>query len=267
MSDSSISDTDKQTLKNSIAQYQNYTKQKYFHPLFNNNDFGLMTDGFNQGKPLAEVKTTSLSKSYFASVGLYKEHIWPRHCQQNQQWRVNLQSKLTHYGEGVYQRLSDLLLGELVSAPTHFVYAHARPFTREGAFTSARSFVTHINSFQPNYRDWYALELLFHELSHVPFFNNERLKNSIEQAFVDQGIAEHGRIWHPILFYTVGEVTRQAIVKENPDYRPYANEKHLYQGRWDYLAELERYWLPYINGQVSFGEALDNLAKAIKQRA
>ncbi|BBN83909.1 hypothetical protein PA25_38940 [Pseudoalteromonas sp. A25] len=267
MSDSSITDTDKQTLKNAIAQYQNYTKQRYFHPLFNEGELALLTEWFGMHEPLIDADVNPLSQSYFATIGLYKEHFWQAHCQQNKLWQTKLQNKLTRYGDGIDAKLSELFLGELVSATKHRVFAHARPFTRQGAFTSARNFVTHTNSLQPNYRDWYALELLFHELSHVPFFNNERLKNSIEQTFVDYGIAEHARIWHPILFYTVGEVTRQAIANEHPDYLPYANKKNLYQGRWDYLTELERYWLPYINGQVSFDEALDNLAKAIKQRA
>ncbi|NOU50410.1 hypothetical protein HG263_07625 [Pseudoalteromonas sp. JBTF-M23] len=267
MSDSSISDKDKQTLKNSVVQYQTFTKQKRFHPLFDRGELALLTEWFGKNEPLIGVNVNPVSQSYFATVGLYKEHFWQAHCQQNSIWQANLQSKLTQYGEEINQRLGQLFLGELVNVPRHRIFAHARPFTRQGAFTSGREYVTHMNTFQPSFRDWYALELLFHELSHIPFSENERLKNGIEQTFEKHGIAEHAGIWHPILFYTVGEVTRQAIIAEHPDYLPYANKKSLYKGRWDYFPELEQHWLPYINGQVSFEQALDNLAKAVKLNA
>ncbi|CAH9063679.1 hypothetical protein PSECIP111951_03202 [Pseudoalteromonas holothuriae] len=261
-----LSDTDKQSLQNAVTQYQTFTKQKRFHPLFNNNELAHMTEWFGNNKPLVEIDTTALSQSYFATIGLYKAHIWPTHCKQNMQWQTQLQNKLDVYGDKINQRLSELFLGELISVPEHRVYIHARPFTRQGAFTSARQFVTHMNSYQATNNDWYALELLFHEISHVPFYLNKQLQHNIEQVFSDYGIAQHSRIWHPILFFTVGEVTRQAIAKANPDYQPYANKVNLYKGKWHYLKELEQHWQPYINGQVSMDEALHNLAKAIKER-
>lgn len=72
------------------------------------------------------------------------------------------------------------------------------------------------------------------------------------------------RIWHVIQFYTVGELVRDAIADEQPDYIPYADKKGLYHGEWKrYRSLIKSYWLPYLDGRVAMETAIENIAAAL----
>ena len=64
-------------------------------------------------------------------------------------------------------------------------------------------------------------------------------------------------------FYTIGEVIKEAIAKESPNYVPYAIHNGLYKDSLNYQDILIEYWQPYIEGQVTMEMAIENIAKQL----
>ena len=78
--------------------------------------------------------------------------------------------------------------------------------------------------------------------------------------------------WHALLFYTTGEIVRRDVeygtmtfTSEQTNgpsaYLPYAARFGLYSGSWEHFRGLlDLYWLPYLDGKVSFETAMARLA-------
>jgi hypothetical protein len=63
---------------------------------------------------------------------------------------------------------------------------------------------------------------------------------------------------HALIFYTAGWTTQRAI----PDHVPYAESNGIWErGDWGtYKRILDAAWRPYLDGKVSFDEAIRNVA-------
>src|SRR5260221_8490675 len=98
-------------------------------------------------------------------------------------------------------------------------------------------------------------------------------------------------LWHALIFYATGEVIKPLIDPESdaPDgrplpnrsggtnasqdgrrssedaqYTPYAKREGLYQRGWEnYLQMLTRYWQPYLEGRVTFDDAIAHMVSAL----
>jgi len=82
-------------------------------------------------------------------------------------------------------------------------------------------------------------------------------------------------LWHALLFYTTGEMVRRDVSygslaaadpQENgsPPYETYAKRFGLYSGSWvRFRGMLDLYWLPYLDGRISFDTAIARLAAAM----
>jgi hypothetical protein len=115
----------------------------------------------------------------------------------------------------------------------------------------------------------YGFEVLFHEASHV-------VAGSVTAA-IAKDFRAHDKpiprdLWHALLFYTTGEIVRRDVeygsmtfTNEQKNgasgYLPYAARFGLYSGSWEHFrAMLDLYWLPYLDGRVSFDTAMARLA-------
>jgi hypothetical protein len=107
---------------------------------------------------------------------------------------------------------------------------------------------------------WDAAEVLLHEASHM-------LVQPIIEAFSAQ-LSAQGKIsrdlWHVALFYTTGEVVRQALAARSIDYEPYLYKTGLIDRSWPRLkAPIEIHWKPYVNGEIARDEAIKNVVTAL----
>jgi hypothetical protein len=51
---------------------------------------------------------------------------------------------------------------------------------------------------------------------------------------------------------------------QDPKYTPYAQREGLYQRGWEnYLALLNRYWQPYLEGRATFDDAIAHMVSAL----
>jgi hypothetical protein len=146
------------------------------------------------------------------------------------------------------------------------VVEYAGPF---GAYTTIDPIHVTISSHDPRNRGVYGFEVLFHESSHVLA---GAVTAAIAREFRSRDKPIPRAFWHALLFYTTGEIVRRDIEygtmtftaeqANGPSaYLPYAARFGFYSGSWErFHGLLDLYWLPYLDGKVSFDTAMARLA-------
>jgi hypothetical protein len=129
----------------------------------------------------------------------------------------------------------------------------------QGAYTSNEP-ATHItiSSGNSSYSSWASVEMLYHEASHG-------LIDQISRRIREEAHGKDVRnLWHVVLFYSAGEVVRQALAARKIDYVPYLYATGLLDRAWpQFRGPVEREWQPYIDGQVTLETAVTRLIAAI----
>ena len=109
---------------------------------------------------------------------------------------------------------------------------------------------THIvvASSDPGYAQWSSVEMLFHESSHGLFWKTQL---AIEAAANRAGKMPRD-LWHVVLFYIAGEVTRQELAKDGVEYKPYLYAIGLFDRAWPrFRSPVETSVQPYIDGKAT----------------
>jgi hypothetical protein len=205
-----------------------------------------------------------------AAAPIYRAHQWPAHDRANRAWIRRVAPLVREQGVGLSQRLADIYQTRW---PTEKIRVDVTAFANwAGAYTTVDPLRVTISSTDSRNQGSAALEVLFHEASH-----------GISQP-VEQAIARECRqrekpiprdLWHALIFYTTGEVIKPVMASETAStqgsgrdaedqYTPYAMREGLYQRGWDnYLKLLTRYWQPYLDGQVTFDNAIAHMVSAL----
>ena len=132
----------------------------------------------------------------------------------------------------------------------------------QGGYTSLLPLHIVISSHDPRNQGMAAFEVLFLEASTA-------LAQGLNEAISAQcrrlDIPIPRDLWQAMLFYTTGELTRR-FVEANPAvsggvaYVPYAYRNGLFAHGWsNYQPLLERYWQPYLDGQIGFDAAISRI--------
>jgi hypothetical protein len=204
-----------------------------------------------------------------AAAPVYRAHQWPAHDLANRRWVMRVAPLVREQGVGLSQRLADIY-------QTHWpkdkirvdVCAYAN---RAGAYTTLDPLRVTISSTDARNQGTEALEVLFHEASHG-------IADPVQQAIIrecrqrEKGIPRD--LWHALIFYTTGEVIRPVIAVGSTDapqegatavaYTPYAIREGIYQRGWQgYLSLLTLYWQPYLDGKVTFDDAIAHMVSAL----
>ena len=236
-----------------------------------NNQLSLM-----ESCPDLEGKTTPLCKSGLRpdlvealerAAPVYRARWWEQQDRSNREWIAQVTP--------IIQKMGVELAGQLAD-----VYQHPWPSQRlrvdvvwyggpYGAYTSLDPLHITISSHDPRNRGAYGFEVLFHEASHA-------LAGSVNAAIAREFRQRDKPIprdfWHALLFYTTGEMVRRdleygtmSFTNEQTSgpsaYLPYAARFGLYSGSWErFHGLLDLYWLPYLDGKVSFDTAMARMA-------
>ena len=145
-----------------------------------------------------------------------------------------------------------------------------------GAYTTLDPLRVTIASTDPRNQGPEALEVLFHEASHD-------IARPVEAAITrecrqrDKPIPRD--LWHALIFFTTGEVLRpimqEAEQQNAPDddlppqrhtataVPPGLREKLSQRGWEEYSRLLAIYWQPYLDGKVTFEDAIARLVSAV----
>jgi hypothetical protein len=223
-----------------------------------------------------------------AAAPVYRAHYWPADDRANRAWVKRVAPLVTEQGVGLSHRLADIYQTRW---PTEKIRVDVARFANSaGAYTTLDPLRVTISSTDPRNQDAAALEVLFHEASHG-------IAQPVEQAIVRECRQREKPIprdlWHALIFYTTGEIIKP-IVDTRPDaadsagqdasdtasahdgttdprahsqlsqYTPYAKREGLYQRGWDsYLQLLTLYWQPYLDGRVTFDNAIAHIVSAL----
>jgi hypothetical protein len=85
---------------------------------------------------------------------------------------------------------------------------------------------------------------------------------------VDKALASSNKrandLWHVVLFYIAGQVTREQLAKDDIDYRPYLYATGLFDRAWpQFRRPIEQNVQPYIDGKATLEQMAANLAAAV----
>jgi len=181
---------------------------------------------------------------------IYRRQWWTKHHESNLAWIAALQPRLAKYGDAMQRDISAAWQTPWLTAAIRVdVCAFAGI---NGAYTTDEP-APHItiNSTEESYRGDAALEMMFHESSHL---FDEKVNSAIERERVARNVLmKRRRFGHAVLFYTAGEIARRHL----DGYTQFAIRYGVFENGWPgALPVLEKDWKPYLDGKTSLEEAI-----------
>jgi len=201
----------------------------------------------------------------------YRAHWWGAHDGANRRWIAQILSLIPDTKAWLATRLAQVYGGHWPAEPIRVdLTAYA---SWGGAYTTFAQapeppHLT-ISSTDPAIQDGGALEILFHEASHVigswigPRGVEGPLEAALAAAYRVRRETPPNDLGHVIIFYSVGDLTRQCLqARGRPGYEPYADRLGLYDRSlaWTVCRQaLAKHWQPYLDGTIDRATALQHL--------
>lgn len=203
------------------------------------------------GPKLPESIPIKAAQALDAAMPLYRSVQWEEDDRANRFWITVAEPLLASAGE------------ELIAAHEK---AYAMPFPKQilvdvspfawqfGAYTVGDKELAHavISSTNAGTQAFAALESLMHEPSHaIVGRSSGAIGSDLTRASDELGMKPDANLWHAILFYTAGELTRRALAKRGvSDYRPYILGMYG-RGFGGFRQSLETHWQAYLDGKLT----------------
>lgn len=194
-------------------------------------------------------------KHIAAIFPFYKKQVWPSIDSANKAWVQQVKSDLSKHEELVITRLQkiydDTMPDEKIRVDLG-VYA-----TWAGAYSYSQG-IDHIiiSTFEDANQGPLGVEMVFHEGSH---FLMDRVYNTAQEYFNSKNLPNDRRQpWHTVLFYTTGNVVKEAYASQGINFLPYYKHAKFEERRSFKVATdaLALYWDPYMRGEGTQLEAL-----------
>jgi hypothetical protein len=210
---------------------------------------------------LPEALTSALAQA----APVYRQYWWAAHAQANDTFIQQATALVARFGSAVPPQLVRLFKAPWPEGriPVDVV----RYANWAGAFTSIKP-TPHITiaSLDERHQGYLALEVLFHEASHALVdARSGAVGAGIQRECDAQNKPVPRDLWHAVLFYTTGEVVKRRLAEDGiRAYVPYAYQHRLYTRSWTrFQGVLEQAWQPYLDGTISFEDALRNVVAAL----
>jgi hypothetical protein len=207
-----------------------------------------------------------------AVAPIYRAHWWADQDRANRRWVSRVAPLVREQGVGLSEKLADIYQTRW---PREKIRVDVCAFANSvGAYTTLDPLRVTIASMDARNQGPEALEVLFHEASHgiaTP------VEDAISRECKQREKPIPRNLWHALIIYTTGEVL-SPIFKEVPAEKgggdaplqqskpstvPRALEDILSQRGWEqYHLLLSLYWQPYLDGKVSFEDAIAHLVSA-----
>lgn len=112
-----------------------------------------------------------------------------------------------------------------------------------------------------------ALEVVFHEASHLLMGRDDPVQRALGTAAVGLDVPVPDDLWHVVLFYTTGETVRRVLEEAGTtEYEPLLYEI-FGRSSWSRFRDpLETTWPPYLDGERSLSQAATDLMVAVSGR-
>jgi len=208
-----------------------------------------------------------------AAAPIYRSHWWADQDRANRRWVARVAPLVREQGVGVSQRLAELYQSTWPKAKIRVevcAFANAA-----GAYTTLDPLRLTISSTDTRNQATEALAVLFDEASHgIAFPVEDAISRECRQR--EKPIPRN--LWHALILFTTTEVLRPVMqeaqaegstsdVVQDPRAKasrlqPGLAEKFTQRGWQDYMRLLIVYWQPYLDGKVSFEDAIAHLVSA-----
>jgi hypothetical protein len=211
-----------------------------------------------------------LTEALDNAAPIYRAHLWQQHDRGNRRWIAAVAPLVRRNGLDLAHRLAEIYQ---TNWPKDRIRVDVTSYASStGAYTTLDPVRVTVSSSDPRNQGTEALEVLFHEASHG-------IADSVEDAILRECRQREKPIprdlWHALLFYTTGELIRPLQLgprdpasppssNATTGYVPYAVREGLYKRGWEnYLRILTQYWQPYLDGTVSFDDAIAHMVSAL----
>lgn len=203
-----------------------------------------------------------ITKALATSSLIYRKYRWAEDDRANRFWITTADALLRDAGEELAREHSRVYGVPFPAKIYVDVTPYAGPF---GAYTTANNGLVHttISSRDAGYQGFAALEMLLHEPSHaIVSSGNGQIGPEINTMAAERKLVAPRQLWHAIIFYTSGELTRRALKARGVDYTPFAHKQSMFDRAFNGLREpLESYWQSYLEGKMTRAAAIDNIVQ------
>jgi hypothetical protein len=201
-----------------------------------------------------------------AATPAYNACRWGAQDEKNRRWIEELKSRLAADEQRIAPRLEQLYAKRWDGLPIPVDVVETVDWS--GANSILRAPAGGHLLISNSYQGPAALEVVFHEASHLLMGRGDPLRQALESAAGAAGFRLPGELWHVVLFYTTGEAVRQILDDGGKSgYTPM-----LYgifdRGTWSgYRKALESTWRPYVDGERTLTEASASLIETLRKPA
>ena len=209
-----------------------------------------------------------------AAAPIYRAHWWADQDRANRRWVIRVAPLVREQGVGISERLADVYQTHWPKEKIRVeVCAYANP---AGAYTTLDPLRVTISSMDPRNQGVDALAVLFNEASHDIA---QPVEAAIRRECKQREKPIPRDLWHALIIYTTGEVLRPLIndvaaekgadgdtAAKSSGGNPVPNALRdvLSQRGWEeYHLMLTMYWQPYLDGKVTFDNAIAHLVSAV----
>jgi hypothetical protein len=216
-----------------------------------------------------------------AAAPIYRAHWWADHDRSNRRWVVRMAPLVREQGVGLSERLADIYQAKW---PKEKIRVEVCAFANAaGAYTTLDPLRVTIASTDSRNQGPEALEVVFLEASHdIARPVEDAISRECKQR--DKPIPRD--LWHALILYTTGEVISPVMEDPSPEssstdastdastdgtLRKFKTNgittelrtKFTQRGWNEYLLVITMYWQPYLDGHVSFEDAIAHLVSAV----
>ena len=201
-----------------------------------------------------------------AATPAYQACRWTAQDEINRRWIEELKPRLAADEEKMALRLEQLYQTKWDGLPIPVDVVETVNWS--GANSILRNPVGGHLLISSSYQGPAALEIVFHEASHLLMGRGAPVRQALDQAASAADFRQPGDLWHVVLFYTTGEAVRGILDDGGKsEYTPMVYEI-MARGTWvGYRKALEKTWLPYIEGKRTLSKAAGNLIAALRSPA
>jgi hypothetical protein len=191
---------------------------------------------------------------------IYRKHWWPEHDRGNRAWVAAVEPLLARHGAAISQAIARVYETSWPGSPIPVDLSVATG--PNGAYTTGPPTLVTMGSTARGMQGLASLEMLFHESSHSSL---SKLFQRVSAAASAQNVSVPPQLWHAVLFYTAGELTRRELDAHGIAYTEYADAQ-LYKNLCGdgCRAKIVEHWTLRLDGRRSVADSLSALVASFK---
>lgn len=210
----------------------------------------------------------AIARGFRAAAGpAYEACRWPAQDAKNRRWIEKLKPQLDALEAKIARRLADLYQKPWGGLPIPVDVVETVNWS--GANSILRSPAGGHLLISSSYQGRAALEVVFHEASHLLADRGDPFRKALDGASMSLGIREPADLWHVVLFYTTGEAVRRVLSDAGEKgYKPMVEAIFERSRSWArYRPAIEKTWPAYLDGKRTLPEAAADLLRALSKAA